>query len=192
MSNIKDLIVCDYERRYGVALLRGGKFYIICKKFFTSIVFRLIVLYRLLYEANHGKLFIRFAPIRALIKIWYKRVELKTGIQISENAKIGRGFAIEHYSNIVIGNAVIGDHCTIFHGVTIGYAGREKGGTPIIGNNCIIASGAKVIGAIKIGNNVFIGANALVCKNIPDNAVVGAPLSTILSYKGTNGYFGNV
>lgn len=188
MSSIKDLIISDYKRRYGNSFCIA-KFF--CH-FFTSIIFRLICLYRLVHESIYGKnRFIRIVPIRVFIKMWYKKVELKTGIQISENAKIGKSFAIEHYSNIVIGNAIIGDHCTIFHGVTIGYAGREKGGVPNIGNNCIIASGAKIIGAINIGNNVFVGANALVCKDIPDNAVVGAPLSTILSYKGTKGYFGN-
>lgn len=188
MSNIKDLIISDYQRRYGNQFCYTRFFY----HFFTSIIFRLICLHRLIHESIYGKnRFIHFPPIRALIKIWYRKVELKTGIQISENAKIGKGVAIEHYSNIVIGNAVIGEYCTIFHGVTIGYAGRERGGVPNIGNNCIIASGAKIIGAINIGNNVFVGANALVCKDIPDNAVVGAPLSTIISYKGTRGYFGN-
>lgn len=134
---------------------------------------------------------IRLKPVKTFLKLWYKRMEVYTGIQISEKAIIGKSFSIEHFSGIVIGSVIIGDNCTIFHGVTIGHAGRENGGSPIIGNNCVLASGAKIIGKINIGNNVFVGTNAVVAKSIPDNAVVGAPLGAIISYKGTEGYFGN-
>lgn len=192
--NLKLLIISDFERRYGC---KYNTRKMICE-FILSPVFRLICLYRICHEfisPSKSKdilnRILALKPIKNVLKVWYKMEQIHTGIQISEKVIIGRSFSIEHFSGIVIGSAVIGDNCTVFHGVTIGYAGRENGGGPIIGNNCVLASGAKIVGNINIGNNVFIGANAVVAKNIPDNAVVGAPLGTIISYKGTKGYFGN-
>lgn len=64
----------------------------------------------------------------------------------------------------------IGKNCHIYQQVTIGYNGVQA---PIIGNNVRICCGAKVIGGIRVGNNVVIGANAVVCKDVPDNVIVG-------------------
>lgn len=97
-----------------------------------------------------------------------------------------------HYSCIIIGGVTIGDNCVIYQGVTLGYAGRGgRGGGPTIGNNCVLAAGCKIVGPIHIGNNVFVGANAVVAKDIPDQAVVGTPLGQIISMRGTSGYFRN-
>lgn len=79
---------------------------------------------------------------------------------------------------IVIGETTtIGDNCTIYHNSTLGGTGKDKYKRhPDLGNNVIVGSGAKVLGPIKIGNNVKIGANSVVLKNIPDNVtVVGIP-----------------
>jgi serine O-acetyltransferase len=107
-------------------------------------------------------------------------------IQIPLNAKVGKGLYIPHYGMMVIHpNVIIGEHCNIGHGSTIGIAGRgEKKGTPVIGNYVYIAPGAKVVGKIKIGNNVMIGANAVVTKDIPNNAVVAGVPAKIISFKG--------
>jgi len=80
--------------------------------------------------------------------------------------------------NIVVSDyAQIGKNCNISHGVTVGQMNRGgRKGTPTIGDNVYIGPGARVIGQIRIGNNVAIGANTVVTKDVPDNAVlVGAP-----------------
>jgi len=107
-----------------------------------------------------------------------ERAKRKTGIEIHPGAVIGKGLFIDHGIGVVIGEtAIIGDNVTLFHGVTLGGTGKEKGKRhPTIGNNVFIGSGAKILGNIKIGNNVKIGANAVVLKSIEDNTtVVGVP-----------------
>lgn len=106
------------------------------------------------------------------------RGKRKTGIEIHPGAKIGKNLFIDHGCGVVIGEtAIIGDNVTMFHGVTLGGTGKEKGKRhPTIGNNVFIGSGAKILGNINIGNNVKIGANAVVLKSVPDNStVVGIP-----------------
>ena len=97
-----------------------------------------------------------------------------TGIEIHPRAKIGKRLFIDHGMGVVIGEtATIGDDCTIYHNSTLGGTGKETMKRhPDIGNNVIIGAGAKVLGAIKIGDNVKVGANATVTKNIPDNVTV--------------------
>lgn len=101
-----------------------------------------------------------------------------TGIEIHPGAKIGKGFFIDHGMGVVIGEtAEIGDHVLIYHGVTLGGVSLEKKKRhPTIGNNVVIATGAKVLGAIVVGDNARIGANAVVLKDVPPNStVVGIP-----------------
>ena len=101
-----------------------------------------------------------------------------TGIEIHPGAKIGRRLFIDHGTGIVIGEtATVGNDCTIYHGVTLGGTGKDRNKRhPDIGDNVMIGCGAKILGPIKIGNNVKIGANAVVTKNVEDNStVVGIP-----------------
>lgn len=101
-----------------------------------------------------------------------------TGIEIHPGAKIGRGLFIDHGSGVVIGEtAVIGDNVLLYQGVTLGGTGKEKGKRhPTIGNNVVIGTGAKVLGNINVGDNSYIGANAVVVKDVPPNStVVGVP-----------------
>lgn len=107
-----------------------------------------------------------------------EKAKRKTGIEIHPGAKIGKCLFIDHGMGVVIGETTeIGDNVIIFHGVTLGGTGKEKGKRhPTIGNNVLIGSGAKILGNIKIGNNVKIGANAVVLKDVKDNAtIVGIP-----------------
>lgn len=107
-----------------------------------------------------------------------ERAKRKTGIEIHPGATIGKGLFIDHGIGVIIGEtAVIGDNVTMFHGVTLGGTGKEKGKRhPTIGNNVFIGCGAKILGNIKIEDNVKIGANAVVLKNIKANTtVVGVP-----------------
>ena len=122
-------------------------------------------------------------PIYALL---YHRVHSKWGIEIPRAAEIGEGFYIGHSGGITISeSAKFGKNVTISQQVTIGVSGQgEKRGVPVIGDNVYIAPGAKIFGKIKIGNNVKIGANAVIYKDVPDNAtVVLEPGFTILSLK---------
>lgn len=107
-------------------------------------------------------------------------LKLITGVELHPETKIGSGFYIEHYGNIFIApTAVIGRNCTVFQGVTIGadFNGHKAAR---IGDNVIIGAGAKIIGDIVVGSNVWIGANAVVTKSIEDNAVAaGVPAVVI-------------
>ncbi len=101
-----------------------------------------------------------------------------TGIEIHPGAKIGKGLFIDHGMGVVIGSTTeIGNNCTIYHGVTLGGTTNVMGKRhPTLGDNIMVGCGAKVLGAIIIGNNVKIGANAVVVKDVPSNStVVGIP-----------------
>lgn len=97
-----------------------------------------------------------------------------TGIEIHPGARIGNHLFIDHGMGIVIGEtAEIGDNCTIYHGVTLGGTGKDKGKRhPTIGNNVLIGAGAKVLGPFSIGDNSMVGANSVVLKEIPPNTTV--------------------
>ena len=101
-----------------------------------------------------------------------------TGIEIHPGAKIGRRFFIDHGMGVVIGETCeIGDNVTIYQGVTLGGTGKEKGKRhPTIKDNVLIATGAKVLGSIIIGENSKIGGGSVVLKEVPPNStVVGIP-----------------
>jgi len=105
-----------------------------------------------------------------------------TGIEIHPAAKIGRGFFIDHGMGVVIGETTeIGDHVTLFQGVTLGGTGKERGKRhPTLGNHVVVGAGAKILGGIKIGDNVKIGANSVVLKSVPPNfTVIGVPARII-------------
>jgi serine O-acetyltransferase len=100
-----------------------------------------------------------------------------TGIEIHPGARIGRRFFIDHGMGVVIGEtAEVGDCVTIYHGVTLGGTTLSKGKRhPTLENNVVVGAGAKVLGAITIGENSRIGANAVVVKSVPPNSCVGVP-----------------
>ncbi|GAA0503328.1 serine O-acetyltransferase [Salinibacillus aidingensis] len=101
-----------------------------------------------------------------------------TGIEIHPGAKIGKRFFIDHGMGVVIGETCeIGDNVTLFQGVTLGGTGKEKGKRhPTVKNNALIASGAKVLGSITIGENSKVGAGSVVLRDVPNNStVVGIP-----------------
>lgn len=105
-------------------------------------------------------------------------VRLFTGIEIHPGARIKGGLFIDHGMGVVIGETTeIGNECLLYQGVTLGGTGKEKGKRhPTLGNNVVVGAGAKVLGAIRIGDYVKIGANAVVLKSVPDNSiVVGVP-----------------
>ncbi|MDT4332681.1 serine O-acetyltransferase [Methylomonas sp. MED-D] len=105
-----------------------------------------------------------------------------TGIEIHPGAKIGRRFFIDHGMGVVIGEtAVIGDDCTLYHGVTLGGTSWSKGKRhPTLANGVVIGAGAKVLGPIEIGEGARVGSNSVVVKSVPPGVtVVGIPAHLI-------------
>lgn len=108
-----------------------------------------------------------------------------TGIEIHPGATIGEGLFIDHGTGIVIGEtAEIGKNVTLYQGVTLGGTGKEKGKRhPTLGNNVVVASGAKVLGSFSVGDFAKIGAGSVVLKEVPAYAtVVGIPGKVVLMY----------
>ncbi|BAF72499.1 serine acetyltransferase [Sulfurovum sp. NBC37-1] len=138
--------------------------------------------YRLLFllrACNHlynkKKSNILMKGIRKIVCYLYARTQLKLGCEIDPKTDIKEGLFLPHPNGIIIHHkAKIGKNCTILQQVTIGN-NANKGLEDIasIGMNVSIGAGAKIIGACEIGNNIIIGANAVVVKNIHDNSVVG-------------------
>lgn len=138
----------------------------------------------MLYPGLHSIVMHKFAHLLYLLKIPFlprflsEMMRFFTGIEIHPGARIGRGLFIDHGNGVVIGEtAIIGDNVLLYQGVTLGGTGKEKGKRhPSIGNNVVIGAGAKVLGNITAGDNSYIGANAVVVKDVPPNStIVGVP-----------------
>jgi len=105
-----------------------------------------------------------------------------TGVEIHPAATIGGNFFIDHGAGVVIGETtIIGDHVTLFQGVTLGGTGKERGKRhPTLGSHVVVGAGAKILGGMTIGDNVTIGANSVVLKSVPpDSTVIGVPARVI-------------
>lgn len=145
--------------------------------FFNS-SFKRILVYRLCQRQKN----------RAWKTVWggvNRILSRRYSVYISSSAQIGTGLLLPHCFSIMISTSKIGNNVTILQQVTIGsQRGGKHPGFPTIGDNVFIACGAKVLGGIKVGNNVVIGANAVVIRDVPDNAVVGGVPAKILNYEG--------
>lgn len=106
----------------------------------------------------------------------------KTGFQIPPNT-CGAGLTIWHWGAIIVnGKASLGENCVLYPGVLIGHK-KEGLPCPIIGDNCFIASGVKIIGSLTIGDNVTVAQNAVVNQNIPSNVLIGGIPARIIKTK---------
>lgn len=115
-------------------------------------------------------------PVRFVIE---RFTEITTGISLPVQARIGKGLLIHHFGGIIVhSEAVIGEYCTIYHGVTLGDRGGW-GGAPCVGNRVMIGAGAKLIGDITVGDECRIGANAVVRTSIPPRSVVATAPVTV-------------
>lgn len=135
----------------------------------------------LVYRVSHW-LKARGVPI--LPRVLSQLARWVTGVEIHPSAKIGTGFFIDHGMGVVIGEtAEIGDYVTLFQGVTLGGTGKERGKRhPTLGNHVVVGAGAKILGGITIGDNVKVGANSVVLKNVAANStVIGVPGRVIKS-----------
>lgn len=116
-------------------------------------------------------------PLSFLYKLLYKFVQIVTGIELPCEVPIGPGFVIEHSGGIVVsGYARFGAGCRIRNGVVVGLARIEDPCAPQLGDDVDVGAGAKLLGNIRIGNRVRIGANAVVITDVPDDSIaVGVP-----------------
>lgn len=112
-----------------------------------------------------------------IYKIFFKLVQILTGVELPCEVEVGDNFIIDHFGGIVIsGYAKFGNNCRIRNGVVVGLKNVDDVVAPVFGNNVDIGTGAKILGKITIGNNVNIGANAVVLSDVPDNSIaVGVP-----------------
>jgi serine O-acetyltransferase len=133
------------------------------------------------YRFGRWRYGVRPTILRKLLSLIYhvllKLVQILTGIDLPCEVEVGRNFVIDHFGGIVIsGYAKFGDNCRIRNGVVVGLRRVEERSAPTIGNDVDIGSGAKILGPIRVGNNVLIGANAVVIRDVPDNSIaVGVP-----------------
>jgi serine O-acetyltransferase len=138
------------------ALVRG----LLSQGFQAVFVYRI---FRWFYE--------RGIPTQPLRFFFERFTEITTGISIPAQATIGKGLRIHHFGGIIVhSGAVIGEHCTIYHGVTLGDRGGW-GGAPRVGNRVLIGAGAKLLGDIVIGDDCVIGANAVVRTSVPERCL---------------------
>lgn len=140
--------------------------------------FKTIVLYRLTHAC-------RCKPLHLIVGGAKRLYATIHGVYISDNVEIGAGFCISHCFSIIIAGAKIGKNCVVMQQVTIGSSrGGKRAGYPILGDNVVVCCGAKIIGNVRIGNNVIIGANAVVVTDIPDYAVVGGVPAKVIGKNG--------
>ena len=133
--------------------------------------------------------FFYVAGFDLIARIIAQTIRFFTGIEIHPGAKIGKNLFIDHGMGVVIGEtSEIGDNVTIYHAVTLGGSSpsidserqRHEKRHPTIGNEVVIGSGAQIIGPINVGNGARIAANAVVVKDVPENAtMVGIPAKAV-------------
>jgi len=133
------------------------------------------------YRFGRWRYTIKFVPLRKffslIFRVLFKLINIVTGIEFPCEVEIGKNFVIDHFGGIVVsGMARFGDNCRIRNGVVVGLSRVGEPHAPVFGNNVDIGTGAKILGSITVGNNVLIGANAVVIRDVPDNSIaVGVP-----------------
>ena len=140
----------------------------------------------LAYRFGRWRYRVRPALLRKPLSFIYKLLKIASqivsGIDLPCETRIGRRLKFEHFGGIIIsGDAVLGDDVVVRNGVTIGLRRTGQRGSPVIGNRVDIGAGAKLLGAITIGDDAVIGANAVVLRDVPAGALaVGIPARIIL------------
>jgi serine O-acetyltransferase len=127
-------------------------------------------------------------PLRVPFQVLHLGVKLLTGIELQPGARIGPGLWIGHFGGIVVStHAVIGARCNLSQGVTLGIARGDDGrfGAPSLGDRVYVGPGAKVVGPVRVGDDVAIGANAVVVKDVPAGVTVGGVPAKVISERGS-------
>ena len=140
-----------------------------------------------------GYLKVSAYPLRVLyplVKYILLRCRYKFGIAIPEYTEIGPGFFINRFGGIYFhGDVVLGANVNVTHGVVLGYLNRGKHqGAPVLGDEVFLASGAKVIGRVNVGDRVAVGVNSVVTRDVENDAVVVGMPAKVISHDGTAGY----
>jgi len=133
---------------------------------------------------------LRWIGVYHLARWVHHRQALKYGFNIDYATKIGPGLYLGHHGGVVVNRrCVIGANCNLSHQVTIGIANRgERMGCPVVGDRVYIGPGAKIFGGITIGDDAAIGANAVVTRDVPANAVAAGIPARVISMAGSQGY----
>lgn len=183
-SDLSENIHSDLFRYYA-----NSSFKTLIKGILTNGGFQISFFYRL----SQYLLRKRIVPLSIITKLFLKFFCIIYNSELHTSTQIGKGIYLSHCTGIIIsGYAVIGRYVNISQQVTIGISGRgDKRGVPQIGNYVYIGPGAKLFGNIKIGNNVAIGANAVVTKDVPDNCVVVGVPAKVISQGGSREYILN-
>jgi serine O-acetyltransferase len=130
--------------------------------------------------------------VYVFFRLVLRHYSFKYGYDIPVDTQIGYGFYIGHFGGVVISSrARIGNNCNISQGITIGYSPGNNKGYPTIGDNVYIGPNAVVIGNIIIGDNVAIGANAVINKSCEKNQIIAGVPGKVLSDKGSSAYILN-
>lgn len=170
-TSVWQLILADYLRVAPTFTWRG-----FVGRYFCDETFSLLVWYRItraLSPAGWAN------PLLLISYLMLQRHIRRTGVRLSRHVQIGPGFRLEHAGTTFINAAAkIGANCTFMHNVTIGVSHSPKGkpGVPVLGDRVFVGPNCVLYGGIRIGNDVMIGANSVVNKDVPDGVLVaGAP-----------------
>lgn len=148
--------VADLNRWREICNIKGSSFSVLAQLLWTKKEFRNLFIYR----NSHRRIY------RYWVAFWYRPMNTL----FIETSKIGGGLYIQHGFATMIAAKSIGENCWINQQVTVGYSDN---GCPVIGNNVMITSGAKVLGDITVGDGAIIGANAVVVKDVEPGSVMG-------------------
>lgn len=181
--NLFNLIKSDYKKykKY------GGNFISII--FFTQ-GFWAIFQYRIAHYVFNLKIPILKQILQVITLIWQKLIEITAGISLPASVQIGHSFYIGHFGGIFLNaNTIIGKNCNISQGVTIGVSGlNEKRGVPNIGDNVYIGANAVIAGKISIGNNALIGGCSLITSDVEEESIMLGVPAIKISNNGSRGY----
>jgi serine O-acetyltransferase len=185
-QNLKTLIYSDLYRYYGKADI-----FKLLYALTLGIEYKYLFWMRLRRYASERS--VAWFGINIISRLFLRKYMFKFGIAIPHETEIGPGLYVGHFGGIVVSSkARIGKNCNISQGVTIGqsYRGTRKG-APILCDNVYVGPGAKIFGNLRIGNNVAIGANCVVTKDVEDNAVVVGIPGKVISHDGSGVYISN-
>ena len=169
MTIMKELIFQDFRHWCNVEHLDYNKKAFL-RLFRHNAAFRSVLYYRMRRQGGYWRIIQRMLRV-----LWHEQYALYIPTE-----RIAGGLYIQHGFATIITAKSIGKNAWINQQVTIGYNGLDA---PTIGDNVVVYAGAKIIGGVHIGNNVIIGANAVVTKDVPDNCVVAGVPARIIKMK---------